>query len=250
MYLRSGRDKMLGLSDLNRLAGTLGYPLPLRAAINAAPVSMTLNVDGKLGRNLLFNGDIDIAENVLVEDGVKIRGTVSAEEHARIGVKSQLRGDISLGRYCNLVQENWVRGEVTIGGFCAIAPLAAFQAKNHDLTSWTIHNRFYRECFDDEPPIKEEPIEIGSDVWIGRDALVLPGVTIGHGATVGAGAVVTHDVKPYEVVGGVPAEHISWRFGKETRERFLETQWWEWELTKIREQEPALREMAKGNASE
>lgn len=241
---------MISLGSLNRLAGTLGYPRLVRTAINAAPVSMNLDVNGELGKNLFFNGNIKIAENAIVEGGTKIQGDVRVEEYARIGAESELRGNITLGKYCNLVQENWVRGEVEIGGFCAIAPLAAFQAKNHDLTHWTIHNRFYRECFDDSPPIKEDPIEIGSDVWIGRDALVLPGVTIGHGATVGAGAVVTNDVEPYEVVGGVPAEHISWRFEEETRERLLDTRWWEWDLPEIQKRTSTLKGIVEGSESE
>lgn len=241
---------MISLSGLNSVAGILGYPKPIRKIIDASPVSMTLDVEGELGRRLHFNGNISIAKNALVEDGVTIRGDLCADEYARIGEGSELSGDISLGRYCNLVQENWVRGDVTIGNFCAIAPLAAFQAKNHDLRHWTTHNRFCREQLGGEIPIEEEPIEIGSDVWIGRDALVLSGVSIGHGATVGGGAVVTKDVKPYEIVGGVPAEHIGWRFEEELRERFLETCWWDWELTEIRERASYLRKMANTSVKE
>lgn len=62
-------------------------------------------------------------------------------------------------------------------------------------------------------------IVINDDVWIGARAIILPGVTIGKGAIISAGSVVTKDVRPYSIVGGIPAEHIKYRFGKEERKK-------------------------------
>jgi acetyltransferase-like isoleucine patch superfamily enzyme len=84
-----------------------------------------------------------------------------------------------------------------------------------------------------EPSISRGPIMIGSDVWIGRDALVMSGVTISHGAAVASRAVVTKDVAPYEIVGGVPARHIGWRFDEQTREELLKIAWWAWPVEKV-----------------
>jgi acetyltransferase-like isoleucine patch superfamily enzyme len=67
---------------------------------------------------------------------------------------------------------------------------------------------------------------IGSDVWIGNHVIILGGVQIGDGAIVAAGAVVTKDVDPYEIVGGVPAKHISYRFDSKTIEALIQIQWW------------------------
>ena len=67
------------------------------------------------------------------------------------------------------------------------------------------------------------PIVIGNDVWIAREVIVLSGVTVGDGAVVAAGAVVTGDVAPYEIVGGVPAHHLKWRFDEETRTGLCES---------------------------
>lgn len=77
------------------------------------------------------------------------------------------------------------------------------------------------------------PVEIGNDVWIGANAIILPGVKIGDGAVIAAGAVVTKDVEPYAIVGGVPAKIIKYRFGEEERKKFLQIKWWDWEIDEI-----------------
>ena len=69
-------------------------------------------------------------------------------------------------------------------------------------------------------------INIGNDVWIGTRAIIMPGVKIGNGAVVGAGAIVTKDVPPYAVVGGVPAKIIKYRFSEDVIKLLEELQWW------------------------
>lgn len=64
-------------------------------------------------------------------------------------------------------------------------------------------------------------------MWIGCGAVIMSGIKIGNGAIIGAGAVVTHDVDDYEIVGGVPAKHIRYRFSEEVRKRLNNIQWWE-----------------------
>ena len=72
----------------------------------------------------------------------------------------------------------------------------------------------------------KQRVEIGSDVWIGNNVIIKSGVRIGTGAIVAAGAVVTKDVLPYEVVGGVPAKHIKYRFEDPLVKKLLESCWW------------------------
>jgi hypothetical protein len=84
-----------------------------------------------------------------------------------------------------------------------------------------------------EAPLSDGPIVIGSDVWVCFEAVIMSGVTIGHGAIVSARAVVTRDVQPYEIVGGVPARHIGWRFDEPTREALLRISWWNWPAEKV-----------------
>ena len=83
------------------------------------------------------------------------------------------------------------------------------------------------------PPVKLEYTNIGNDVWIGHGAFIRPGVTIGHGAVIAAHAVVTKDVPPYAIVGGVPARVIRKRFSDKQIESLLSSKWWEyapWQL--------------------
>ena len=82
---------------------------------------------------------------------------------------------------------------------------------------------------------------IGNDVWIGYEAVILSGVTIGDGAIIGARAVVTRDIPPYTIAAGVPAKPIRRRFDVETIARLEELRWWDWEEEKIRQNIAAIR---------
>lgn len=83
-------------------------------------------------------------------------------------------------------------------------------------------------------------VHIGSDVWIGVEAMILSGVTIGDGAVIGARAVVTKDVAPYTIVGGHPAKVVRGRFGEWTIEKLLKIKWWDWERARIERALPWL----------
>ena len=70
--------------------------------------------------------------------------------------------------------------------------------------------------------------------WLGHGSTILPGVTVGDGAAVGAGAVVSKDVAPYTIVGGVPAKPIRERFARRTAERYQALAWWDWDHARLR----------------
>ena len=129
-----------------------------------------------------------------------------------------------------------------IGKFCSIACGAKFlfNSANHTLRSLStyIFPVLFEEWGLDVARIPEAwdnrgDIVIGNDVWIGYEAVVLAGVTIGDGAIVAARAVVTKDVPPYTIVGGVPANPIRKRFSDQEIAQLLELKWWDWPEEKI-----------------
>ncbi len=84
-------------------------------------------------------------------------------------------------------------------------------------------------------------IVIENDVWIGYEAVILSGVTIGDGAIIGTRAVVTKDLPSYTIVGGVPAKPIRKRFDEETIQKLEEIRWWDWEEERIKKNIQAIR---------
>ena len=129
------------------------------------------------------------------------------------------------------------RERLVIGKFCSIACGAKFlvNSANHTLRSLStdIFPVLFEEWGLDVARIPEAwdnrgDIVIGNDVWIGYDAVVLAGVTVGDGAIIAARAVVTKDVPPYTIVGGVPARPIRRRFSDSEIDQLLELTWWDW----------------------
>ena len=82
---------------------------------------------------------------------------------------------------------------------------------------------------------------MGNDVWLGYESVILSGVTIGDGAIIGARAVVTKDVPPYTIVGGVPARPIRKRFDNSVIDALLQLRWWDWPVKKIQAHLPAIQ---------
>jgi chloramphenicol O-acetyltransferase type B len=81
---------------------------------------------------------------------------------------------------------------------------------------------------------------IGNDVWIGSEAIVMPGVKVGDGAVIGTRALVTRDVEPYAIVGGNPARVIRKRFDDDSVAMLLEMKWWDWDDARLRQAMPLL----------
>lgn len=92
---------------------------------------------------------------------------------------------------------------------------------------------FGNAAFENSALRNNEPVVIGNDVWIGANAIILPGVRIGNGVVIAAGAVVTKHIEDYAIVGGVPAKVIKYRFSPDVIEKFLKIQWWNWSIEKI-----------------
>lgn len=150
-----------------------------------------------------------------------------------------------IGRYSR-VQINTKVAFTNVGNFSAIGRNSVIGLGQHPTIYLTTNSIFYKKgswgFHDDwckEIEFEENAhIIIGNDVWVGRNTMILDGVTIGDGAIVAAGAVVTKDVPPYAIVGGVPAKVLKYRFPPEVIERLLEIKWWDLpdeEITRIKD---------------
>lgn len=133
---------------------------------------------------------------------------------------------------------------LVIGKFCSIACGAKFlfNAANHSLCSLSSYPFpiFFEEWGLEPDPVSiarawdnHGDILVGNDIWIGFEAVILAGVSIGDGAIIGSRAVVTKDVPPYTIVGGVPAKPIRRRFDNEIISKLLALRWWDWPEEKI-----------------
>lgn len=132
--------------------------------------------------------------------------------------------------------------KLIIGKFCSIACGAKFifNSANHTLSSFSTYPFpiFFEEWGLDIKDVavawdNKGDIVIGNDVWIGYEAVIMASVTVGDGAIIGTRAVVTKDVPPYTIVGGVPAKPIRKRFDNETLDELLKIRWWDWPEEKI-----------------
>lgn len=150
----------------------------------------------------------------------------------------------------NIEEFNWEVGDHTyghplvlearmaglkIGKFCSIAPGVMIILGNHITNTATTYPFSSLNAF--WPGAQRDPIEdhstkgdvtIGNDVWMGRNAVIMSGITIGDGAVIAANSVVTKDVKPYSIVGGNPAKLLRMRHSDDIIEALLNIKWWEW----------------------
>ena len=171
-----------------------------------------------------------------------LRATVSAD--SKVSAYSRIRNSLlmnsSVGK-CTYIESNVSINNTDIGNYCSIAANVFIGVGKHPTHWLSTCPVFYstrdqlgvtfadRNYFDER-----QRILIGNDVWIGVNAVVLDGITIGSGAIVAACAVVTKDVPPYAIVGGVPAKILRFRFDKEIIEALLELQWWNYSENSIR----------------
>lgn len=140
--------------------------------------------------------------------------------------------------------------QLIIGKFCSIACGAKFlfNSANHTTASlstypfplffeeWNLSKADVSTAWDNKGDIV-----IGNDVWIGYEAIIMAGVSVGDGAIIAARAIVTKDVEPYTIVGGAPAKVIRKRFDDETITALQSLRWWDWPKENIRQHLQAIQ---------
>jgi acetyltransferase-like isoleucine patch superfamily enzyme len=176
-----------------------------------------------------------IYHNVWIHKGAVLEAPVT------IYANADIRNNTHIGAFTYINNGTTIFYGSRIGRYCSIGKKCEIGTVDHP-TSWLSSSSIQYNAkghFDidaycrDFPQRDFEQIEgctIGNDVWIGSLTVIKSGVTIGDGAIVGANSVVTKDVPPYAIVGGVPAKLIRYRFDEPTIQKLLELKWWERDL--------------------
>ena len=154
------------------------------------------------------------------------------------------KGLLEIGRhtygYPTIDSYEGSEARVIIGHFCSISPGVVMITGGIHPVEW-VSTFPFRTQWNLEgaraggTPATRGDIIIGSDVWIGTDAMILSGVSIGHGAVIAARSVISRDIPPYAVVAGAPAKVVRYRFDEDAIKKLLEIKWWEWDDGRIRE---------------
>jgi phosphonate metabolism protein (transferase hexapeptide repeat family) len=174
--------------------------------------------------------------------------------YTSVGPRTSMN-ETTFGDYSYVVNDSSII-YAEIGKFCSIAAHTRINPGNHPmwraaLSHFTYRSESYGFAVEDDHEFfdwrRAHKVTMGNDVWIGHGAVILPGVNIGTGAAIGAGAVVSKDVPPFAIVGGVAAKIIRYRFDEETREGLLKLAWWDWSREQL---ELALPDLRKFSAQE
>lgn len=152
---------------------------------------------------------------------------------------------------CSYVSRSTQLYHAQVGNFTCIGPEVLIGLADHPTKDFvSTHPIFYSTKGQSNPVIIEKNLfeeqmqtHIGNDVWIGARAIIKSGIQIGNGAVIASGAVVTKDVEPYSVVGGVPAQLIKYRFSPAQIVALEESKWWENDLAWIKKNKDSFHNM-------
>lgn len=169
-----------------------------------------------------------IGKECLIEKNVNLCENCEIGDYSYININSHIDSKVKIGRYCS------ISSNVYIG--------IVDQYINTITTHPLIYNQFWRNKFNikseksnlKSPKNYEKETIIGNDVLIGTGAIIKRGIKIGNGAVIGAGAVVTKDIKPYAVVGGIPAKVLYYRFKEDEIIELEKIQWWNWNEEEVK----------------
>ncbi len=175
-------------------------------------------------------------QGLFANDPENISSKINFESPVRIFDKAWIEDDVSIGRY-TYVNSGRIFAGTTIGRFCAVSWNVMIAAPEHPLSWLSVHPFQYSPEYGlAQLQSYNEQVGatvIGNDVWIGANAVIRRGVTVGDGAVIGAGAIVIEDVPAYAIVGGVPAKIIRYRFSTDEIAALLASRWWDLPLNEL-----------------
>lgn len=180
-----------------------------------------------IGKDVKFDFNVNFSMQEVECEGMNVFGS-NTSFRGKIGYASYVGTNCSLdaqiGRYCSIGSTvKVITGKHPTRRFVSTHP-AFYSLKKQAGFTYVSENRFKEEEYSDE---NYHMITIGNDVWIGNGANLIAGVKVGDGAIIAAGAMVTRDVEPYTIVGGVPAKVIKKRFNDEQIKLLEEFRWWD-----------------------
>jgi acetyltransferase-like isoleucine patch superfamily enzyme len=168
---------------------------------------------------------------------------VNFEESMQVNRNTQVGPNVSVGAYFSMNQDCYI-ARAKVGRYCSFGARTVINPFGHPVDWLSIHEFQYHDvAFNFMPEwsqLAKRPregllkhVDIGNDVWAGHNVVIMGGVKVGDGAILATGTVVTHDVPPYAVVGGVPARIIKYRFSKPIIERLLSITWWNFPFLRL-----------------
>ena len=180
------------------------------------------NAGGRIAVSAYVHPSVSLTIPIDIADNVIIYGNSEIGQFSYVNVGCVVYSNTSIGKFCSIGRS------VEIG--LAQHPISylsthPFQCANSLFTKFPAYSEIKRKPWSFHPPTK-----IGNDVWIGAKVNILSGINIENGAVIAAGSVVTKDVPPYAIVGGMPAKVIKMRFSEEIIEKLEKIRWWDLEL--------------------
>lgn len=197
----------------------------------------TFGKNCKLEANSRVSGS-KLGENVHVGNGAQVK--LSSIGNNISIYNNSIVSYCTLGDFSYIAQNSRIYNS-SIGKFSSIGPEVLIGLGKHPTNFISTNPVFYSNAtrhgslFSEKQLFEEyDSCSIGNDVWIGARAIILDGITIGDGAIIAANSVVTKDVEPYSIVGGVSAKFIKYRFSEEKIKELENMKWWDWSADKIK----------------
>ncbi|WP_416421978.1 CatB-related O-acetyltransferase [Pseudomonas sp. App30] len=165
--------------------------------------------------------------------GLRGKVKLTLERHVKLHTVKVFSKELRIGAFTDIVSNTELRDVSSIGRYCSIGTNCVIgqNRKQHPMHWLSTNVALIDQRLEalPSPPAHWDvtPTTIGHDVWVGRDVIIMEGISIGTGAVIGAQSLVTRDVPPYAIVAGSPAKMIRFRFEEPLREQLLASRWWE-----------------------